>query len=459
MNVTKRAATLFSLAAAAALLRGQTVDQLAANTSRLQIQVALDRPAYFPGEAAIVTVTVTNPTSGPLQVMVPFSATTGCMEIATQAPDGSLSPVGADRCPPFAGSSYPVTVMAAGEQRQLALSSYANRFDLGVESIPLPLVSGSYVVTYGYGTSATAPFAVVVPHLEAQASAQVQDESSTDPATGATLTGPSYIHAFALRYNNQSYLCVSVSPDGSSGAVNADPSGNFLGSNGLWLKRIGVSANPVVAISETADSSGNITLQWQDSTGAQSTFTYTLQYQLLVDSVPDGAGQVARTSDYSSPNSTVNLTAIPNPGYSFVNWTGAAVADATAASTTITMNNEFNLTANFALTTPMPPPSNISAQVQTATSNPSFANQHLVESVTITNTGGQYISGSLSVVLTNLTNGFTLANATGVFNGSPYIRVYDFGVLNPGQSYVVYLEFNVGPAAIVRYTPSVYSGL
>ncbi len=43
------------------------------------------------------------------------------------------------------------------------------------------------------------------------------------------------------------------------------------------------------------------------------------------------------------------ITATPNPGYYFVNWTGSAdIASPTSASTTITMNAPENITANFA---------------------------------------------------------------------------------------------------------------
>jgi uncharacterized repeat protein (TIGR02543 family) len=45
----------------------------------------------------------------------------------------------------------------------------------------------------------------------------------------------------------------------------------------------------------------------------------------------------------------VKLVATPDPGYGFVNWTGdvVTVANANAASTTVTMNGDYSLTANF----------------------------------------------------------------------------------------------------------------
>jgi hypothetical protein len=47
----------------------------------------------------------------------------------------------------------------------------------------------------------------------------------------------------------------------------------------------------------------------------------------------------------------VTITAVPNAGYHFVNWTGdvSTVASTTSASTTITMNGNYAITANFAI--------------------------------------------------------------------------------------------------------------
>jgi hypothetical protein len=48
----------------------------------------------------------------------------------------------------------------------------------------------------------------------------------------------------------------------------------------------------------------------------------------------------------------VNLVATPASGYAFVNWTGdvGPIADIDAASTTITMNGNYSITANFVRT-------------------------------------------------------------------------------------------------------------
>jgi isopenicillin-N N-acyltransferase-like protein len=54
------------------------------------------------------------------------------------------------------------------------------------------------------------------------------------------------------------------------------------------------------------------------------------------------------TSSYT-PHTVVNLVAIPNAGYDFVNWTGdvGTIADDEDATTTITMSGNYSITANF----------------------------------------------------------------------------------------------------------------
>jgi len=76
----------------------------------------------------------------------------------------------------------------------------------------------------------------------------------------------------------------------------------------------------------------------------------TLQYDLTISSTAGGnvtePGVGTHTYDAGT---VVNLTATPNAGYDFVNWTGnvSTIADDEDATTTITMNGDYSITANF----------------------------------------------------------------------------------------------------------------
>jgi hypothetical protein len=78
-----------------------------------------------------------------------------------------------------------------------------------------------------------------------------------------------------------------------------------------------------------------------------------LMYSLSVDVSPSAAGSVSLSpsgGEYK-PGAQVTLTASPANGYRFVNWTGdvGTVADVNSPSAVISMNDDYSVTANFAL--------------------------------------------------------------------------------------------------------------
>jgi hypothetical protein len=71
-------------------------------------------------------------------------------------------------------------------------------------------------------------------------------------------------------------------------------------------------------------------------------------YQISLDGIPSGGGTVSPASGTFYPkNFVLNISATPNNGYQFVNWTGDPVANANSASTTITMDAPHTVHANF----------------------------------------------------------------------------------------------------------------
>ncbi len=74
----------------------------------------------------------------------------------------------------------------------------------------------------------------------------------------------------------------------------------------------------------------------------------------------------------------------------------------------------------------------------------------------ITNTSGADLSASVQYVLQGLPKGVTLANATGTFNGMPYITAAPS--LAAGAQATVQLQFNNPGHVAITYTPKVYNG-
>lgn len=85
------------------------------------------------------------------------------------------------------------------------------------------------------------------------------------------------------------------------------------------------------------------------SLGGVTSYTanFNTSYLLTTAANPSGAGTVSPASGtYYPSGTTVNLSATPKSGYAFSNWTGN-VANASSASTTITMSGPQSVTANF----------------------------------------------------------------------------------------------------------------
>ena len=77
----------------------------------------------------------------------------------------------------------------------------------------------------------------------------------------------------------------------------------------------------------------------------------TVQYQLAINSTEGGNVIAPGIGLFIYDEGTVvNLVAEANEDYQFVAWTGnvSTIADSNAAATNITMNNSYNVTANFA---------------------------------------------------------------------------------------------------------------
>jgi len=80
------------------------------------------------------------------------------------------------------------------------------------------------------------------------------------------------------------------------------------------------------------------------------TATFVAVYDLNISSTAGGSVTLPGGGAFTYDDGTVvSLTATPTTGYQFVNWTGdvGTIANINAASTTITMNGDYSITANF----------------------------------------------------------------------------------------------------------------
>ncbi len=159
------------------------------------------------------------------------------------------------------------------------------------------------------------------------------------------------------------------------------------------------------------------------------TASFNTAYLLTTAANPTNGGTVAPPSGtYYAAKMVVNLSASPNPNYAFSNWTGN-VANASSASTTVTMTAAESVTANFVAIAP---------QVTASPSSISFGNVELCRTKAVTVTLQDNASTLVQI------GPISLINVTG--NPSDFaIRSYSTtGILGPGKgrSYQIQVKFS-----------------
>jgi preprotein translocase subunit YajC len=109
-----------------------------------------------------------------------------------------------------------------------------------------------------------------------------------------------------------------------------------------WTGNVGTIADVNAAIT---------TITMNDDYSVTANFAKLVkQYNLTISSMDGGSVTVPGEGTFTFDEGTVvNLTAEADTSYRFVNWTGhvGTVADVNAAVTTITMNGDYTITANF----------------------------------------------------------------------------------------------------------------
>jgi hypothetical protein len=120
-------------------------------------------------------------------------------------------------------------------------------------------------------------------------------------------------------------------------AAEADESYRFVN----WTGDVGT-------ITDVNDATTTITMNGDYSITAN--FEEIVEYELTISSTGGGVVTTPGEGTFTyGEGDEVNLVATPNAGYRFVSWIGdvGTIADVKAAATTITMNGDYSITANF----------------------------------------------------------------------------------------------------------------
>ncbi|MFY9726959.1 MAG: hypothetical protein WAJ87_15790 [Bryobacteraceae bacterium] len=216
----------------------------------------------------MLTLTARNAGSAPLEVTAPFSAF-GCFELSRLTPTGSLVPLFARPVCPLrmvepAGSKM---VLAAGEESRVTASG--NDLWPGASASAVSGTAGYYQLVQNV-SGASAVFRIAMPRLEAATAVRVHDITYNDPATNREVHLTAYMHVFSLRWNNQSFLCVALSPSLRDKAVATDRAGNVT-AVGVPYRRVATLPGPVSSVAGTASAEDNLAITWADAHGLKQT--------------------------------------------------------------------------------------------------------------------------------------------------------------------------------------------
>jgi uncharacterized repeat protein (TIGR02543 family) len=182
------------------------------------------------------------------------------------------------------------------------------------------------------------------------------------------------------------------------------------------------------------------------------TATFVAVYDLNISSTAAGSvtlpGEGAFTYDAGT---VVSLTAAPASGYQFVNWTGdvGTVANVNAASTTITMNGDYSIAANFVAVYDLTISSTAGGSVTLPGEGAFTYDAGTVVSLTAAPTGGYHFvnwTGDVSTVA-NVNVATTTITMNGDYSiAANFVMVYDLtisstaggSVTTPGEGTFIY---------------------
>ena len=280
--------------------------QLDRNTGKLRAVLKLDRAEYLPGEVALLTITVTNPTAVSLEVFDPFYVLTGSIEMSikktvgqktewqTTAPD-PLCCVGILRA-----DTLPTRVFAAGEILERQFASHEPHFgadfvrrvqvtsqipesphQAAIPLIRMPEYAGEFELTYTYCPTQAVQFRVVPAIAESVAYARLEKQ---DPPLRygngehvrlvplprdvilAVLSAGGTHYIVASRFGQTGDRQIYRVPHTELSVGGARTLGPYV--------RVGSSNLPITALHGVADSKEQITLTWTIADGR--TFTVKL---------------------------------------------------------------------------------------------------------------------------------------------------------------------------------------
>jgi hypothetical protein len=288
--------------------RQKKLQELAANRSKLDVMLRLDREVYFTGEDAEITIRVVNPRPEILEVPVPFAVLTGGVNLmerngkryslldslewvySSSHPIGGSGPVVlVGYVPPLPPTIQLPPYQAIEKTFRLSESGFSSETPfIGVRG--LPVGEGEYRLIYDYNYKAFAQFRVVYPRLEQWTETMLakpyehREAGPDSKLTGRVTLRPRRIRAAVLEYEGQHIVVMSGWHAPSDERVVLEPNnvfGQYQGRQFGPYRRVATSAEAIQSLQIEADSKDNLTVTYSSAAGATSRLKLDSQGKLL----------------------------------------------------------------------------------------------------------------------------------------------------------------------------------
>ena len=283
------------------------------------------------------------------------------------------------------GSTNPLTITMDGDKNitaNFAINTYTITADASAHGTINP--AGAVSVTHGADQSFT-----ITPDIDCRLDSLIVDGLHVDSTTSYTFKNVTSDNSISAYFSIITYTItvsatngtVTKNPDqetyvtGTTVELTATPDEGYHFVE--WSGDASGSANPITI---TMDGDKNITANFAINT-----------YSLSVNATN---GTVSKNPDQSTygHGTTVELTATPNTGYNFVNWSGDASGSANPL--TITMDGNKNITANFDINTYTLTTSATNGTINRNPDQASYAYGTSVQLTAVPNTGYHFVSWS-----------------------------------------------------------------
>ena len=251
------------------------LENLSDNLDQMQVVVTLDRTTpYFPGETATVTVTLTNPTSAPLEIPDPRAPEASAFAISKRGGPGTKDKSEWSTCEPSdpIPPDIPSTVILPGKSLTVAFhpeDKLVTPWELYGE---MPAEPGVYRLYYSLADE-TQPleFEVGAPVLEASAIVPLQEFKTYQEKGMARPKTLQYAATIvAVRLAGEHLLLAAQDDAPTTYAVDTEEDGTLASARAQhgapWVRLLTVPAK-VTNLTGVADPSGMITLEYTTADG------------------------------------------------------------------------------------------------------------------------------------------------------------------------------------------------